>query len=98
MATTTTNYNLTKPALTDSPPDITALNDNWDTLDTQLKNVSDKADTNESNITSITNNYVPKPAGGSFTTGNVAVFDSSGNCVDGGLKFTIVDGILRITY
>ena len=30
MATNTSNYNLVKPALSDAPPDITKLNDNWD--------------------------------------------------------------------
>ena len=33
MATYTTNYNLKKLALTDSPPDITELNGNFDTID-----------------------------------------------------------------
>ena len=33
----TTNYNLNKIELTDSPPDITVLNPNWDTIDTKLK-------------------------------------------------------------
>lgn len=41
MSTTTTNYKLVKPALTDAPPDITAMNPNWDTIDTQLKTLSD---------------------------------------------------------
>lgn len=36
MSTTTTNYGLVKPALTDAP-DITAMNPNWDTIDTKLK-------------------------------------------------------------
>ena len=36
MSTTTTNYGLTKPALTDSA-DITAMNGNWDKIDTELK-------------------------------------------------------------
>lgn len=31
----TTNYNLNKPELTD-PADITALNSNWDIIDTEL--------------------------------------------------------------
>lgn len=42
MSTQTTNYNLIKPELTDAA-DITATNTNWDTLDTKLKNVWDKA-------------------------------------------------------
>ena len=36
MSTTTTNYKLIKPALTDSA-DITAMNPNWDTIDAELK-------------------------------------------------------------
>lgn len=41
MPTYTTNYNLTKPTLSDSPPDITALNPNFDTIDAQLKRLDD---------------------------------------------------------
>jgi len=33
----TTNYNLVKPELTDSPPDITVMNSNWDKIDVKLK-------------------------------------------------------------
>lgn len=33
----TTNYNLVKPELTDSPPDITVMNPNWDTIDEKLR-------------------------------------------------------------
>ena len=40
---TTTNYKFKKPELTDSPPDITATNENWDTLDANLKDAQDKA-------------------------------------------------------
>lgn len=40
---TTTNYKFKKPELTDSPPDITATNSNWDTLDTNLKDAQNKA-------------------------------------------------------
>ena len=36
MSTTTTNYGLTKPALSDAP-DITALNSNWDNIDSMLR-------------------------------------------------------------
>ena len=38
MSTTTTNYNLVKPALGDAA-DITTMNENWDKLDTKLKSV-----------------------------------------------------------
>lgn len=37
MSTATTNYSLIKPALTD-PADITAMNPNWDKIDSELKN------------------------------------------------------------
>ena len=40
MSTTTTNYNLIKPELTDTP-DITALNQNWTTIDSKLKEQHD---------------------------------------------------------
>jgi hypothetical protein len=33
----TTNYKFKKPELTDSPPDITVMNPNWDKIDTELK-------------------------------------------------------------
>jgi hypothetical protein len=38
MSSKTTNYNLHKIDLTDAPPDITVLNQNWDTIDAELKN------------------------------------------------------------
>ena len=40
MSTKTTNYSLVKPDLTDSA-DITAMNGNWDTIDTELKKKAD---------------------------------------------------------
>lgn len=36
MASRTDNYYLYKIDLTDAPPDITVLNENWDTLDREL--------------------------------------------------------------
>lgn len=41
MSTTTTNYGFVKPALSDAPPDITTTNQNWDNLDSLLKEHSD---------------------------------------------------------
>lgn len=38
MASTTPNYNLVKIDLTDSPPDITVLNGNFDIIDEELEN------------------------------------------------------------
>lgn len=43
----TTNYNLKKIELTDSPPDITVLNSNWDTIDEELKSQADALATKE---------------------------------------------------
>ena len=37
MSKVTTNYNLTKIDLSDSPPDITVINSNWDKIDELLK-------------------------------------------------------------
>lgn len=36
MASKTTNFNLHKIDLTDAPPDITVLNQNWDAIDSEL--------------------------------------------------------------
>lgn len=35
----TTNYNLKKIELTDSPPDITVINPNWDKIDVEMKSL-----------------------------------------------------------
>lgn len=43
MSSKTTNYNLHKIDLTDSPPDITVLNQNADIIDEKLKEVEDAA-------------------------------------------------------
>ena len=37
MSTKTTNYEFIMPELTDSPPDITATNPNWEKMDAELK-------------------------------------------------------------
>ena len=41
MATQTTNYGLHKIDLTDAPPDITVLNQNFDIIDAELKELSE---------------------------------------------------------
>lgn len=51
MATKTTNLGLIKPEGTDSPPDITTLNQNWDKIDQELPGkVSKSGDTIEGNL------------------------------------------------
>lgn len=42
MSTTTTNFGLIKPGLTDSA-DITQMNSNWDVVDTELKKIENKS-------------------------------------------------------
>lgn len=37
----TSNFNLYKPSLQDSPPDITSTNENWDIIDSELKRLGD---------------------------------------------------------
>lgn len=44
MSTLTKNLNLVKPELTDAA-DITAMNENWDRIDTEFENVSTEIDT-----------------------------------------------------
>ena len=46
----TTNYKLKKIELSDSPPDITVINPNWDLIDSTLKEVSDKSNLNEDEV------------------------------------------------
>lgn len=43
MSSKTTNYNLHKIDLNDSPPDITVLNQNFDILDEKMKDLEDGA-------------------------------------------------------
>lgn len=42
MSKVTGNYNLIMPELTDSPPDITAMNPNWQKIDAKLKEQEEK--------------------------------------------------------
>ena len=61
MATKTTNYNLHKIDLTDAPPDITVLNPNFDTIDSELKNLNDTITTKTSEIAkNVSDNYTTK--------------------------------------
>ena len=62
MATNTTNYNLSKPALTASPPDITAQNANWDIIDSELKRLSNIALPEGLNLRFPTDSTITNPA------------------------------------
>lgn len=81
MATTTSNYKLTKPAYTDTP-DIAVINTNMDTIDTQLKTVANAA----TNATNAVNNLVKitrlpaqslTAAGGSLTFSDSSITTTS---------------------
>lgn len=71
MATQTTNFNLTKIALTDAPPDITVLNANWDKVDTELAKIPTKTSqlTNDSGFKTTDNNttYTLTKSGNTIT-------------------------------
>ena len=70
MSSKTTNFNLHKIDLTDAPPDITVLNGNFDTIDTQLKSVKD----NVGNAVTKTGNHV---MAGTLTAPGLSVKDGS---------------------
>lgn len=57
MATRTTNYNLAKPEMTDLVTPA-QFNDNFDTIDTTMKSISDAASTAQTTA----NNAMPKSA------------------------------------
>ncbi len=46
----TQNYGFNKPELSDSPPDITVMNPNWDTIDKKIKENTDAIAQNSQEI------------------------------------------------
>lgn len=93
----TTNYKLKKIELADSPPDITAINPNWDTIDAKLK-------TNEEQINNLDANAIKKDGSVAVTNtlngttfhataqGGQFMTESWGNMQDGS------DGIYRLLH
>lgn len=69
MSTTTQNFGLVKPELSDAA-DITAMNPNWDTIDTELDKIDGKQDT----ITGALTPYLTNPG----TANRAVTFDASG--------------------
>jgi len=61
----TTNYQLNKIELTDSPPDITVLNPNWDTIDQKMKE-NEEIETGQRTI-----NQSSTPSGNTGTLQNI---------------------------
>ena len=62
MSTTTENYGLVMPALTDSPPDVTAMNPNWQIIDSELKKHDDEINAAEGIIKNITDGTKIEPS------------------------------------
>lgn len=69
MATYTSNYNLTKIDLNDAPPDITVLNQNWDTIDEELGNIGDTVEQALDNLTP--EKIGAQPASTAINTSNI---------------------------
>ena len=81
MSTTTTNYKLVKPQLTDSA-DITAMNGNWDKIDTELKSratLGTDGKIPSSQLPAM--NYIPTSEKGKAS--GVATLDSNGKIPTG---------------
>jgi len=55
MSLLTTVYKFIKPQLTDSPPDITAMNPNWDAIDAELNSHETQINNFASQVTEVTN-------------------------------------------
>lgn len=90
----TTNYQLNKIELTDSPADITVINANWDTIDTNLKKLSDeKFDKSGGTITGKTT----ISAGGLDVTGGTKTdtLETTGNVSIGGILTAVKDLIAK---
>ena len=82
MSTTTTNLGLVKPEMTDAA-DITAMNGNWDKLDTQISNLNNT----QPNITKNPDN----PTGDIIST-HLTVGTRGGEYSDGSYSFTVGSG------
>lgn len=84
MSQSTTNYNLKKLELTDAA-DITAINSNWDTIDTTMKGLNDgkAAASHEHSAISITSGTLPVVRGGTgvgeLTSGSYLVGNGTGS-------------------
>lgn len=77
MSTTTTNYGLVKPELTDAA-DITAMNENWDKIDEELKEHADHTHT-ASDVGARPDTWMP-------TASQVGALSDKGGTLSGNLK------------
>jgi hypothetical protein len=81
MSSKTTNYNLHKIDLTDAPPDITVLNQNWDIIDEELHDI-------ESNVQNKVNDHANKkdnPHG--VTAAQAGALPTDGGTMSGAIEF-----------
>lgn len=85
----TTNYKLKKIELTDSPADITVLNENWDTLDTEVKEHDSSLISHAQSITEINEELE------SINTELDTKYDKAGGTISGAVS--IASGGLDVT-
>ena len=103
MSTTTTNYGLVKPALTDAA-DITAMNPNWDKIDEELNNLVNKlpdgeiSNSKSVNVTLTASGWSLDDEGRYFQTVSVAdvAFDTEVVMVD--VDLSTDDADARLVY
>ena len=69
MSSKTTNLGLHKIDLNDAPPDITVLNQNWDTIDEELSNIGDTVEEALGNLTP--EKIGAQPASTAINTSNI---------------------------
>ena len=68
MSSTTTNFGLRKIDLTDAPPDITVLNQNWDAIDRELKEHGDELENLQNALDNVGDgDYLPLDGSESMT-------------------------------
>lgn len=81
MSSKTPNFNLHKIDLTDAPPDITVLNENWDTLDAKLKELSDDL-VNQEGLTEHIENQINPHNVTAEQVGAIPIVDARGSSYD----------------
>ena len=93
----TTNYGLRKLELTDSPPDITELNSNWDSLDTELKSTDNKAGSAYAKANTAHNqaNSAYSQANSAYSKGNSAHITANSAYTQANNAYTLANGIVN---
>jgi uncharacterized membrane protein len=94
----TTNYALKKIELSDSPPDITVINPNWDVIDEKLKEAEDfktSAETQLADIVKIKSNITILSTGWVDNTSSLGFWTYDHNDADITVS-TVVDINIRV--